>query len=175
MMTARDLRPVSARGATYSRLSEAKLVIRRFLGLELAELRLREGQVSTAQPVKRASDFALSHVATFREASYWRGDRISSKSSCRKRRSRSGRRPPPQLHRRRPRRQRPRLPPLRRRSPDTRIPDSRPDSLRRALRQRRRPEVLERLQRRRGRLRHRPDSRRLRERELRHPQGSNWR
>jgi hypothetical protein len=89
------------------------------------------------------------------------------KSSCRRRRSRShcGRPPPP------PRRQQPRRPlPHRHRSPDTRSRDPdihSPDSLRRALRQRRRPEVLELRQRRRGSLRHRPDSRHLRDREHR--------
>ena len=78
------------------------------------------------------------------------------------------------------RQQRPRLPlPHRHRSPDTRSRDSRPDSrrsadsLRRALRQRRRPEVLELRPRRRGSRRH-PD-RHLRRAEPRHHRGSSRR
>ena len=101
---------------------------------------------------------------------------INSKSSCRRRRSRSRRgRLPQQQRRRQQRRQQPRRPPL---HPVARYPSRIAVALdilaRRALRQLRppRPQLS---QRRRGRLRRRPDSRRSRERELRHHLGSNWR
>ena len=86
-----------------------------------------------------------------RSAGTRKAGRISSrKSSCRRGRSSYG---GTQHRRQRPRQQRPHRPlPPRHRSPDIRSrPDIRsPDSLRRALRQRRRPEVLELRPRRHG-------------------------